>query len=134
MGTKHVGTHRLSKLEAQKAHEKSIYVVVARTVDAGDERIHMPDGRMAAQACHATGIYRGNQGDASVYRTIILEARNSKELAKLLTECSSFLNVESYNDYDREFYGVEDLIPTAFCIWPTDRSLVEPYLDHLERM
>lgn len=119
-----------------KREERRIYVVVARTVTVNDERIVMESGRMAAQACHVTGRYRAKAGiPYEESTTIILEARNSKELLKIMMDLSAVVpEIFTFHDTNPDFYGTKGRVFTAICTEPVLPSVVDAAIGHLELM
>ncbi len=126
----------LRRLKRPKPEEKRIYVVVARTVTVEGERIRMEPGRMAAQACHVIGKYRAHMGmPYKECTTIVLEARNSKELMKVMIELSRAVpELYTFHDKNPGFYPTSKPVFTALCTAPVRPSSVEDAIGHLELM
>jgi peptidyl-tRNA hydrolase len=126
---------RKVKVKRQKA-ERRIYVVVASSVTVDGERIRMEPGRMAAQACHVTGRYRAKAGmPYKEITTIVLEARNSKELMKVMVELSQVVpEIFTFHDTNPDFYGTPGHVFTALCTEPVNPSVVDDAIGHLELM
>ena len=127
-------TTKRTRKRAPKPQEKRLYAVVAHKVYVKGEEIYLPEGMMAAQACHATGKYRALSGNADDMTTIVKEARSDKELLFLLTALEGRVDLYQFNDRNPEFYGTKDRPLTAICLGPITKTEAEPLVGHLELM
>lgn len=135
------------------SEEKRIYVVVAETVDTPNGVVVQPCGRAIAQACHAIGkmevnsrIYAArtqrNSGSRigfdledfpfHEYTTIILAARDSKELAHVdLLLMRAGIERYSFTDTNALVYGEDTFVKTAIATAPIDLRSTIGVLDYL---
>lgn len=128
------------------SEEKRIYVVVAEQVEAYVESIGItymvtqPAGRLAAQCAHVVSKARIREilqnkcapDKFEPVTTIILSARNSKELVilrALLADAS--IDQEQFFDTNEEAYHGADPVLTAICTHPIHPAAVDGILDHL---
>lgn len=129
------------------SEEHRIYVVVAeevevRTVafDGMSMIVTQPAGRLAAQCAHVVSKARVNAilsakcapQKFEPITTIILSARNSKELVilrALLAEAK--IEQEWFFDTNPEAYYGPDPVLTAICTHPVHPATVDGILDHL---
>lgn len=119
--------------------DKRIYVVVAEAVIVWPEQfgcamtIKQPAGRIAAQCSHVVSKSRhGEMGEWKPYTTIILSARNNKELS-VLRKLLNLNNIPNswFEDTNEEAYYGPDCILTAICTGPIYPTFVDGILDHL---
>lgn len=113
--------------------EKRIYVLVAKTVFAHGKTIHQPIGRIAAQACHVTGLMRVEQHIKSTepVTTIILVANDNYELADYHVRLIiAGIPVYSFFDTNKKVYG-KGSFRTATCTIPVQPSKVKKILGDL---
>lgn len=144
--------------------EKLIYVVVAETVqpDSWEKRhVIQPAGRIAAQVGHVVSLVRVDMaaelirdGESAILdlehslcvpiTTIVLAARNSKELAHIDNILGmAYRRYETFYDTNTDAYGWENnpddpdadmpscSVMTALVTYPVTKDEVEGLLDHL---
>lgn len=110
---------------------KRIYVVIPRVVDGPNEQsIVQPLGRQVAQACHVTNEMRSAEKFTKVATTIILQARDIKELDHICFAAHKD-GIKSYYFLDENpEYGPGRRI-TALCLEPIEEWRSERILGYL---
>lgn len=110
--------------------EPRIYAIVARTVKPVSRTVIQSDGRMAAQACHAEALFRHKSPEFpkdQAFRniaTIVLEARDEKELAHIEALCLNHdVAYASYSDENPEVYGTPNRVWTAIAVYGEPENL-----------
>src|SRR5271170_3976095 len=72
-------------MKTKTAGESRLYVVVAAKITTEYGQVIQPAGRQVAQCCHVVSKFRSETGlGPEPITTIILQARDSKELAHVL--------------------------------------------------
>lgn len=131
--------------------EKRIYVVVVQSVTADSARFgiptrhDIPTGMQAAQAAHVVSKMvldrAGNKMRKAVLQpcrftpttTIVLSARNTKEMWKIWSELGEEDFYSTYfEDTNSNFYDNNGKFITAICTEPITANLAERALGHLE--
>jgi peptidyl-tRNA hydrolase len=135
-----VSTKR-KRTAVRRREEKRFYVIVPEKVARGDEGTHrMEPGRLIAQGFHLGCVVARARlslgvNDADI-TTIVLGARNSKEMDKLLgalrMDGVHFAKVAWYKDHNPEVYETEERVLTAICLGPVEKSKVDHLIGHLE--
>lgn len=134
------------------SEEKRIYVVVAEQVEVTilehyvaeslgtTTMVTQPAGRLAAQCAHVVSKMRVNEILNSklaptcfdAYTTIVLSARNNKELKLLcflMEQCR--MPHEVFYDKNREAYYGKSEVLTAVSTYPIEPERAKLILDHL---
>lgn len=120
-----------------------IYVVVAEEVEGRaispnysvvTYSVCQPNGRIAAQVGHVLAKLQRScpKIHIAAYKTIVLSARNEKELRLLLSLLSKAdQQPESFIDCNEEAYGAGVNVLTSICTPPVRIADVQGILDHL---
>lgn len=135
-----MATKRVKKRTKHKAEERRIYVIVPHTVQVpgprGSKEVltkHMEPGRLMAQCAHVvTRVRLDIQGPPEPITTIVLSARNSRELRKLHNELYRYTPVFAFHDSNPDFYGSEFKPMTAIATVPVTKSQIDEVIGHLE--
>jgi hypothetical protein len=126
--------------------EERFYVIVPEVAMAG-VLYPMEPGRLMAQTFHLGRVVEHRRALAGADRedvtTIVLAARNTKELEKILSELvlkqlDNELKelppfaVSAYRDHNPPVYMTPDKTLTAVCVGPVKKSIVDSILGHME--
>jgi hypothetical protein len=135
MASKHLRTNTVKnhKKNTKKVEEENrLYVIVAEEIHIGRDKVWMEPGRMAAQACHVTGKFREGRTYQDI-TTIVLTARNNKELDMLARTLAPQLDFWEFRDHNPEFYKKKDRVLTALCFYAKP-TLAQEFIAHLPLM
>lgn len=130
--------------------DKRIYVVVSETFSAVfkgfdgapgylSEGCRHPPGRLAAQVGHVVSKVRTmmiikNLAAPTHFEpitTVVLSARNDKELDLLAKLIDCYYVCEVFYDTNDEAYGVDHKVLTAIATYPVSKEWTIGILDHL---
>lgn len=137
-----MATKKVGKYKKKKAEELRIYVIVPHTVQVPgpggpNEWLtkHMEPGRLMAQTAHVVTRVRlcvePQYGGAPI-TTIVLSARNSRELAKLFDELEEYVTMFAFQDHNPDFYESHFTPVTAIATVPVTKSQIDEVIGHLE--
>lgn len=130
----------------QEVEEKRFYIIVPETVQTELVSRGMETGRLMAQVMHIGRVVeRRREFSNQLYEdvtTIILSARNTKEMNKILGELNVLRQVPDsnepafplsiYRDHNPPVYKTPDRVLTALCIGPVEKSIVDSAIGHLD--
>lgn len=126
--------------------DKRFYVIVPETVQTELVSKQMEVGRLMAQLMHMGRAVERRRASANLpyedVTTIILAARNTKELNKVHSELEIVRQVPGsnvpafplsiYRDHNPLVYQTPERVLTALCVGPIEKSVVDGVIGHLE--